>query len=282
MSRPTIVVNENAALITAVRHEIEQYGPLCCLNHLDVSGVSNMNGIFRDSVFNGNISSWDVSNVFTMTSMFENSRFNGDISKWTTPRLVEASYLFQNSPFNGDISNWKVTSLEKMACMFTNSAFDGDLSKWNPHRALKKEHMHLIFKDSPYSRDLSHWVVPDVWSLRHAFSPIFRGILPVSLAPISKAFYKEIFGGAHLFEEYLRTATFGGAHFDALRLSDSKPDWAQREDYRWAIELSKLGASVGMNDNDLRKYAVRQYALLNAGGALVVDDLYNVGDLISA
>jgi len=36
--------------------------------------------MFEDSKFNGDISQWDVSNVTNMCGMFSNSVFNGDIS----------------------------------------------------------------------------------------------------------------------------------------------------------------------------------------------------------
>jgi surface protein len=39
-----------------------------------------MSGMFRDTLFNKDISRWDVSNVTNMQGMFEHSQFNGDIS----------------------------------------------------------------------------------------------------------------------------------------------------------------------------------------------------------
>ena len=41
-----------------------------------------MQNMFRQSEFNGDISSWDVRNVTQMDGIFTSSKFNGDISRW--------------------------------------------------------------------------------------------------------------------------------------------------------------------------------------------------------
>ena len=38
--------------------------------------------MFYFSIFTGNISKWNVSKVTTMKDMFKNSQFNSNISKW--------------------------------------------------------------------------------------------------------------------------------------------------------------------------------------------------------
>ena len=54
------------------------------IGNWDVSGVTDMNGMFRGTPFNQPIDNWDVSNVTSMLGMFENALFmNQDLSSWS-------------------------------------------------------------------------------------------------------------------------------------------------------------------------------------------------------
>jgi len=117
-----------------VRKEIERLGLNADLNHIDVSQVTDMMGLFgrfNNITFNGDISQWDVSNVKCMEGMFEMSEFQGDISKWNVSQVEDMRDMFNQSEFNGDISKWDVSNVKNMRYMFSSSKFNGDLSTWS-------------------------------------------------------------------------------------------------------------------------------------------------------
>ena len=148
--RPT----RKSELKAIIRHRIEEYGPKCDLNDIDVSRVTDMSDLFFSSKFNGDISQWNVSSVRNMNGMFYNSQFNGDISKWDVHNVESMFNMFNESRFNGDISKWDVSSVETMSGMFANSEFNGDISKWNVRRV---EDMHGMFYNSKFNGDISKW-----------------------------------------------------------------------------------------------------------------------------
>jgi len=107
------------------------FGPLCNLNWMDVSGVSNMYEVFTSLEFDGDISLWDVSNVINAEDMFHMSRFTGDISGWQIKSLKNMSGMFSMSCFDGDISGWDVSGVEEMSYAFSRADyFECDLSGW--------------------------------------------------------------------------------------------------------------------------------------------------------
>jgi surface protein len=45
-----------------------------------------------------------------MHGMFENSKFNSDISTWDVSNVKDMGEMFSTAKFNQDISNWKINN----------------------------------------------------------------------------------------------------------------------------------------------------------------------------
>lgn len=137
-----------------ISQRIEQYGPKCNLNDIDVSRITDMSFLFCDMTFDGDISKWDVSRVKNMSSMFAGSTFNGDLSKWDVSRVENMNSMFSYSRFNSDISKWDVSRVKNMISMFYDSKFTGDISEWDVSSVKR---MHNMFKDSPLEGKEPSW-----------------------------------------------------------------------------------------------------------------------------
>ena len=136
------------------------------LNWLDISCITDMQFLFNEMEFNGDISMWNVSNVTNMFGTFMNSKFNSDISKWDVSRVTNMSQMFCFSEFNGDISMWDVSSVVNMQTMFSDSVFNGDISDWDVSSV---NNMAYMFKNSEFNSDISKWDVSHVFVMAEMF-----------------------------------------------------------------------------------------------------------------
>lgn len=134
-------------LRSLIEKQVKKYGSNCDLNHINVSKMTNMSGLFFEIDFNGDISKWDVSNVKDMSTMFHRSNFNGDISGWNISSVEKMEFMFANSTFNGDISKWDVSNVKKMDFMFHESKYEGNLNEWN---VINLESMQYMFDSSKF------------------------------------------------------------------------------------------------------------------------------------
>ena len=55
-----------------IEKRIKDEGNKVDLNDIDVSNITDMSSLFKDTNFSGNVSNWDVSNVTNMYAMFYN------------------------------------------------------------------------------------------------------------------------------------------------------------------------------------------------------------------
>ncbi|NDK09599.1 BspA family leucine-rich repeat surface protein [Candidatus Gracilibacteria bacterium] len=95
--------------------------------------VTNMEGLFRRSNFNGDIGYWDVSNVVNMHSLFrETTAFNQDISGWDVSSVTNMFEMVRESvTFSSNIGSWDVSNVTNMSAMFRDSgSFNQNLTGW--------------------------------------------------------------------------------------------------------------------------------------------------------
>lgn len=149
------------------------------------SGISDMNGLFRNTGFNLDISSWDVSNVQNMREMFYNSSFNQDISDWDVSNVSTIRDLFKSSPFNGDISSWNVSNVSDMIGTFMGTPFNGDISNWDVSNVTA---MGSMFRDSPFNQSIGIWDVSNVTEMRGMFMGATQFNQPINRWCVSQIF----------------------------------------------------------------------------------------------
>ena len=181
MPQPIIALHRTH-LCELIEADIAAGGSQCDLNHIDVSAITNMDFLFRDVQFYGDISAWDVSKVKGMRAMFLRSPFTGDLSKWNVGNVQTMDYMFCESLFNGLIGQWDVGSVNSMTCMFANSSFSKDISRWNVSSV---EDMANMFRENcAFDGGLSLWDMHRVSTIDGMFIDAY-GIPDVSAWKLS-------------------------------------------------------------------------------------------------
>ena len=258
MLEPIFVSNSNT-LREVVLAAIREYGPSVDLNHVDVGGVDNFNGLFKDTGFCGDVSGWNMANARFANEMFGGTSFNGDLSKWDLGSLEEARGMFRNSHFNGDVSNWHVTHMlmcQKNEGMFDTPYFSQDLTAWNIENACNEFQTHISVNMTTGMR-----FFPNITSA----TPPLSKLRETSLKTCAS-----LFGGQGRLGEYFSKAPFGVMHFDACCENVTCPVGIAQEDFEWSREIFFVGTGLGLNNVELRELCVIQLGTRGDKGLVAV------------
>ena len=136
------------------------------IGNWDVSSVTKMSYMFKDSGFNQDISSWEVDSNQTMDYMFYRTPFNQDLSKWNVDSVRSMNFTFRDSKFNHDISQWNVTNVREMVGMFQNSPFNQNINQWDMSSV---QNLASMFSGTPFDQDLTNWDVKNVTNMSFLF-----------------------------------------------------------------------------------------------------------------
>jgi len=165
-----VIIATDKTIMQIVRDEIKRLGKDADLNHIDVSQVTDMSGLFSETDFHGDVSQWDVSNVKYMYYTFQDcTKFNCDLSKWDVSKVTDMRGMFDGcSEFNQDLSGWDVSRVKNMRYMFcvcTN--FNSDISSWNVGKVTNMSNM--FYGCENFNQDLSGWNVSRVERMNAMF-----------------------------------------------------------------------------------------------------------------
>ncbi|MCE2995079.1 MAG: BspA family leucine-rich repeat surface protein [Cyclobacteriaceae bacterium] len=139
----------------------------------DLSGVTNMSGMFRGcNTLNSpsNIGSWNTSTVTDMSALFSlASSFNQNISSWNTGAVTNMSNLFADAAaFNQDIGIWNTAAVTNMTGMFAGATvFNRNIGAWNTSAVTTMNSM--FFSAYVFNQNITGWNTASVTNMASMF-----------------------------------------------------------------------------------------------------------------
>lgn len=144
-----IIVASDDTLYRIVRDEISKLGKDADLNHIDVSEV-------KDFFYGLDM---DEDSPENLLGLFEDTGFCGDVSSWDMHNAKCIDWLFNGCKnFDCDISKWDVSSVQSCRGLFYGcEAFFQDLTKWDLSNVKHKKNRLYMFENSGMTRGMQYW-----------------------------------------------------------------------------------------------------------------------------
>ena len=220
----------------------EKHGWNSDLNHIDVSKITDMSGLFAKSKFNGDISKWNVSSAIDMSFMFSRSQFNQPLDNWDTSSVKDMSYMFDTSKFNQPLDNWNTEKVIDMSGMFMESPFNQSLDKWDVSNV---KDMSYMFKLSSFNQPIDKWNTSKVEDM----SRMFAGNKALEKMPDWKL------SPSVVLEDIFKGTKFEGQEESLKRITPEKVSFDNKEDLRTYITdyCNKHGWDSDLNFIDVSK-----------------------------
>jgi surface protein len=165
------------------------------LDQWAVQPAISLNGMFNDTAFNQDFTTWawlydpartswsgllrgadaftqDISdlvipsNITNLSHFFAlNETFNQDISAWDVSNVTDMNSMFWYAlSFNQPINGWDVSNVTNMSYMFQEvAAFNQSLNNWDVSSVTD---MNCMFCYSTYNQPLNNWDVSSVTNIR--------------------------------------------------------------------------------------------------------------------
>ena len=148
MAKPTIEVHFLTQLKEIIAQEIAENGVACDLNHLDLSEMQDFSGVFKGSLFQGDISRWSLNSVLDMRGMFAESTFAGDLSSWSVNPLIYLNGMF-SPEFKGTLPALLDVPIKERTFTYSKM-FNGDeaFSKYLESQSFSKIHVAFLANTS--------------------------------------------------------------------------------------------------------------------------------------
>jgi len=121
-----------------------------------LSSMTSLDSFFRSANSISSIpfiQNWQVSNIIDFGGMFSNTFFNGDLSSWNVGNGQNFSDMFNGATsFNSNIGSWNVSNALNMNSMLSGAtAFNQDIGSWDISNVIDFANFMLGKTDLNYS-----------------------------------------------------------------------------------------------------------------------------------